>query len=79
MAARWLTETPMTENVRPGLAQDVLKSTANTIAGAIGDLATAPAAETDGKCRWVQGAEFAEVEDSFSRLCHDLIRTLTVI
>jgi hypothetical protein len=76
MAALWLTETPMTES---SLAKDVLKSTANTIADAIGALATAPAAETNGKCVWAQGAEFAEVEDSFSRLCHDLIGTLTII
>ncbi|KAL4928007.1 uncharacterized protein BDV17DRAFT_292027 [Aspergillus undulatus] len=62
LVAPWLTETRMTEHVAKHLPKDILISSPQDIAAAVGILVTSPLEEVRGKCLWVQGRTYTEVE-----------------
>lgn len=68
MVAPWLTTTPMTSVVDSKFTKNVVASTPEDVAWAVGLIATKTSNEINGKSIWVQGKSLMEVEDSFTAL-----------
>ncbi|KAL4965789.1 uncharacterized protein BDV14DRAFT_199563 [Aspergillus stella-maris] len=62
LVAPWFTETRMTEEIAKYLPEDVLISSPNDVAAAVGIVATRPVEEVRGMAIWIQGNTYTEVE-----------------
>ena len=79
MVAPWLTETPMTSGIDTASTEQVPKSSAEDVAWAIGTVACEPTVTVNGKCIWVQGREFTEVEAALKDVYGGYIKTGSVL
>jgi NAD(P)-dependent dehydrogenase (short-subunit alcohol dehydrogenase family) len=78
MVAPWLTETPMTSEIDAASTERVPRSSAEDVAWAIGTVVCEPALTMGGKCIWIQGREFTEVEATLKGVYGGYIKTGSV-
>ncbi|KAH8589600.1 hypothetical protein B0O99DRAFT_522882 [Bisporella sp. PMI_857] len=77
MVAPWFTVTPMTSRIDQNVTRHAPASSSYDVALAVADLVVKPLQHVNGKCIWVQGQTYVEVEEVIRTCVSGLILKVT--